>query len=171
MDIEIKKYFPDEHSSNFLEDMLYEAIWVSDEKARPSREILKDPSLRKYIENWGRKGDIAFVALAPDSEKLIGAIWVRLFNKENQGFGFTSSKTPELSMAVAENYRGMGVGTALFKKLLRYSGRYFSSLSLSVDPDNPAKRLYHNFGFRLAGTNGKSETMLLELPPIKPLNY
>jgi hypothetical protein len=47
---------------NFLEDMLYEAIFVPEGHNPLPRDVLKEKSLSKYIENWGKdKFDIALV--------------------------------------------------------------------------------------------------------------
>jgi GNAT superfamily N-acetyltransferase len=56
--------------------------------------------------------------------------------------------TPEVSIAVAEPYRGRGIGAALLRGLAeaaRSAG--FAALSLSVEDGNPARRLYERVGF------------------------
>ncbi|MBS4207341.1 hypothetical protein [Bacillus sp. FJAT-50079] len=46
----------------FLWETLYQAIYVTEEEERPAREVLKQPDIEKYLCNWGRKGDIAYIA-------------------------------------------------------------------------------------------------------------
>jgi ribosomal-protein-alanine N-acetyltransferase len=43
----------------------------------------------------------------------IGAAWLRLWSKDEQGYGFVDVHTPELSMAVRPEFRGQGIGTLL----------------------------------------------------------
>lgn len=65
-------------------------------------------------------------------------------------------------MAIAEHGRGQGVGTALLEALIaqaREAG--FPGLSLSLDPRNPAVRLYQRLGFEPAATDGSSVVMLI----------
>jgi hypothetical protein len=86
----------------FLADMLYEAIFIPEGHDPLPREVIKDKSLAKYIENWGKdKFDIA-LAMELDGQ-LAGAIWGRLMTKEDKGFGYVDDNTPELSMAVKKN--------------------------------------------------------------------
>jgi hypothetical protein len=60
MDIEIIEIIKD--NSGFLRKMLYEAIYVSDSEEPPPKSIVDKPELIKYINNWGRKGDIGLIA-------------------------------------------------------------------------------------------------------------
>ena len=65
----------------FLAEMLYEAVNWRDDGAeeRPAlEEQLAQPELRRYVEGWGRKGDLAVVALDRVDEP-IGAAWYRIF--------------------------------------------------------------------------------------------
>ena len=60
-----------------LEDFLYEAIFIPEGVAAPSREIINKPELQVYIADFGKKkGDIGLVAEADN--KIIGAVWVRV---------------------------------------------------------------------------------------------
>ena len=48
----------------FLWDMLYEIRslrCVREGKTLPSREVLQTPDLAKYVQDWGRKSDHAFI--------------------------------------------------------------------------------------------------------------
>ncbi len=68
-------------------------------------------------------------------------------------------------MGVVPAWRGRGVGGALLDALVdaaRDAGSV--ALSLSVEPDNPARRLYERLGFHRVGeVGGGSLTMLLRL--------
>jgi Acetyltransferase (GNAT) family len=91
-----------------------------------------------------------------DRGEPVGAAWYRLFPPGEPGFGFVDERTPELSLAVIEEARGRGIGTRLLLLLLdRARDDGFQALSLSVEPDNPARRLYERHGFvRVGGAAG-----------------
>lgn len=148
----------------FLWDMLYESLYVPAGQTPFNREILQEPHIAKYVENWGNQGDIGFIAYTDNGEN-IGSITARFFSEHNKGFGYVSDDIPELGMAIKANYRGKGVGTALLKQLteaLKQKG--VEQLSLSVDPQNtPAMKLYERFGFKQVGVVGTSITMVAQL--------
>ena len=147
--------------SDFLEEMVYQAIFVREGEVRPSREILKEPPLQKYTENWGRHGDIGFIAIDRNGTP-IGAIWTRLFNENNATFGYINDATPVLTMTILPEHRGAGTGTTLLHTLMeKLKEDDYPALSLSVDPDNPVLRLYERCGFEKVGVNGTSWDMIV----------
>lgn len=122
-----------------------------------------DPELAVYLEDWGRRGDRGYVAEVDG--RPVGAAWTRLFTGANHGYGFVDEDTPELSVAVLRPHRGRGVGTALVTAALAQGVRAsLDAVSLSVEPDNPAVRLYERAGFRKVGEVGGSWTMVVPLP-------
>ncbi len=147
----------------FLEEMLYEALYVPYGEDPFPKSILKSPEISKYIQNWGSSSyDIALIAVL-DHEK-VGAIWGRQFTEENRGYGFVDGDTPEISLAVIEEYRSKGVGTRLMKGIeSTYLKLGVKKLSLSVDRRNPAFGLYQRLGFRHIEYTGTSVTMLKDI--------
>jgi len=143
----------------FLEEMLYEALFVPKGKPKFPKSILEDPGIRKYIEKWNlNETDIAIVA--EHEGELIGAIWGRRFTIENKGYGFIDEATPEISMAVKEAFRNTGIGTKLLGRIeFEYSKIGINTLSLSVDKLNPAKFLYERNGYQFYEENGTAITM------------
>ena len=94
----------------------------------------------------------------------MGAAWVRLLPQSDPGYGFVDGATPELSMGVVRMWRGRGVGSRLLDALIAAARvRGLTSLSLSVEPDNYARRLYERVGFQHVGEVSGSLTMLLRL--------
>jgi ribosomal protein S18 acetylase RimI-like enzyme len=149
---------------DFFMDMQYESIYILNEKP-PKHILLNAPNIKKYSENWGRNGDRALVAL--DDEKPIGAVWYRLFEATNQGYGFVDNETPELGMAVLTGFRQRGLGRKLLEKIIEQAGfDGFKTLSLSVNPENEAAvRLYEKLGFKYHSLVESSWTMKLIINP------
>ena len=154
----------------FLAEMLYEAVNWRDDGAeeRPSlEETLARPQLRRYVERWGRVGDVAIVALDRLDEP-VGAAWYRLFTEE-PGYGFVAPDVPELSIAVYPECRGRHVGGLLLGSLVsRARSDGYRAISLSVAVANPARRLYVRHGFEEVppadgAEAGDSVTMILDL--------
>jgi len=145
--------------SAFLADMLYEAIFIPEGHDPLPREIIEDKSLSRYIENWGKDNfDIAMV-MEIDNQP-VGAIWGRLLTVENKGFGYVDDSTPELSMAVKNEYRNQGIGTKLIKAIVsEYQKIGVKYLSLSVDKANKARNLYKRLGCEIVAETETSWTM------------
>jgi len=148
---------------DFLWEMLYQAIFIPEGQSRPSRDILNEPNIAQLLKGWGRKGDLSLIATTPE-HRSIGAAWFRLFNKTNKTYGYIDENTPLLGMALHPDYRGRGIGKALLGELLKVAKEAgFSSVSLSVDPNNPALHLYDKFGFKKVGVDGTSWNMVVSL--------
>ncbi len=142
----------------FLWQMLYHAIHVPEGYPDPPPELVFLPELARYVNDWGRQGDLGFLAYETATNSFVGAVWLRLLTGEKRGYGYVDDATPELSMAVLPAYRSQGLGTQLLKTLFT-SGWGNSPVSLSVSADNPARRLYKRFGFEVVGEEGPSLTM------------
>ena len=140
----------------FLRDMLHHAFYW-----REGGSTEEEPTYR-YVYNWGRPGDAGVIAL--DEGFPVGAAWYRLFAADQPGYGFVDERTPELAIAVVPSKRGHGYGKELLEALLdraRHEGH--EALSLSVERDNPAIRLYEKFGFRTVREDGHTLVMRAEL--------
>ena len=144
---------------SFLREVLYQALFVPPDATPPPREILLQPELAKYVQNWGLDGDRGLIAVLEDSQTLVGAVWLRLFKSSNPGYGYISDDIPELSIAVLPQYRGQGIGTKLLTKLFSQLRNQYSAVSLSVSPNNPALQLYRRFGFKVIDRHNTSLTM------------
>jgi ribosomal protein S18 acetylase RimI-like enzyme len=147
----------------FLQDMLYASIHTPAGEQPPERDIIFQPFLSKYVEEWGRNGDAGFIAVDSAGQP-VGSVTYRFFKQNNKGYGFVDEQTPELSMAILEPFRGRGIGTSLLRAIVEEAGESgLKALSLSVDPSNPAMRLYQRFGFKEIGIDGTSITMKADL--------
>lgn len=143
----------------FLRRMLsWAAGWRSDVL---DETLVADPAVARYLARWGRPGDVALVAETSAGER-VGAAWYRLFAADDPGFGFVAADIPELTVAVEPAARGAGLGTALLTALVdRAQGDGFEAMSLSVEAENPAKRLYEGLGFEVVAGAGSACTLLL----------
>ena len=142
----------------FLFEMLYQSIFHGPGTPKPERSIINAPEIAKYVENWGKPGDFALIATNSKGQR-VGAVWLRYFNASNKGYGYVSDQIPEIGIAVDECVRGRGIGTALLKELLMRIDKSVPALSLSVQPENPAMRLYQKLGFYDCGKSGDSIVM------------
>lgn len=53
----------------------------------PSLASLRaQPELTRYVEGWGREGDVGVVAV--DGDCALGTAWVRLWPTEDKGYGY-----------------------------------------------------------------------------------
>ena len=89
-----------------------------------------DIPLTRYVDNWGRAGDLALVA--HETGNRVGAAWFRLFTAGEPGYGFVDEQTPELSISVVPSRRrhGRGAGAARCAARKGGSGRAFRRLAL-----------------------------------------
>jgi GNAT superfamily N-acetyltransferase len=159
--IEIRELTPSDQP--FLREMLYTALfWRGGWRRLPRRLTLRLRPVAMYHRGWGRAGDTGFVAELDGSP--VGAVWYRFFSPEEHGDGYVDPETPELAIAVVANQRGRGLGRRLMETIHERARRdSVRRISLSVNADNPAKRLYAALGYReYVPADGKGR-MVLEL--------
>lgn len=95
-------------------------------------------------------------------EQPVGAAWWCFFEEDDPGYVFLDDATPEVSVAVHREWRRRGIGEALLQALIeRARVERVPALSLSVESDNPAVRLYERLGFEVVGTKRGALTMLV----------
>ena len=121
-----------------------------------------DIPLTRYVDNWGRAGDVALIA--HETGNRVGAAWFRLFREGEPGYGFVDEQTPELSIAVVPSRRKHGLGQELLDGLLekaRTAGH--AQVSLSVEKGSPAVAFYERNGFTAAGESQGGLVMTRQL--------
>jgi len=138
----------------FLRDMLHHAYYW--------RERVPGSLASRYVRGWGRRGDTAVIALQDGFP--VGAAWFRLFSPAEPGYGFVDESTPELAIAVVPSKRGHGIGDELLQELIaKAKAAGYDRLSLSVEPGNPARKLYERHGFAVVNEGDEAWTMVAEL--------
>lgn len=145
-----------ESEYGMLKDFLYEAIFVPEGVAAPPREVLELPELQVYISDFGKKdGDAGLVAEVDG--KIIGAVWGRIMDD----YGHIDDDTPSLAISLYEEYRNLGIGTAMMKEMLRLLGKQgYKQTSLAVQKDNYAVKMYKDVGFEIVAENDEDYIML-----------
>lgn len=154
MNIEIRKWKDGEQA--FLEDFLYEAIFIPEGVEAPSREIIQLPELQVYITDFEKKpDDICFLAEADG--KVAGAVWVRVM----EDYGHLEEGVPSFAISLYKEYRGKGIGTELMKRMLQeLAQRGYEKASLAVQKTNYAVRMYQKVGFEIVGENEEEYLMM-----------
>jgi len=121
-----------------------------------------DIPLSRYVDNWGRPGDLAVIA--HETGNRVGAAWLRVFRQAEPGYGFVDENTPELSIAVVPSRRRHGLGQELMDSLLeaaRAAGH--GAVSLSVEADSAAVGFYERNGFARVREQDGGVVMLKQL--------
>ena len=148
--------------ATFLRQMLAVAADWRPGALRPVDQVLADPALAHYVVGWPREDDFGVVA-EDDAGRPVGAAWCRRFPADDPGYGFVAPDVPELAIAVVEGARGRQVGRQLLEHLRAEAReRAVDRVSLSVERDNPAVRLYASVGFVTVGEHDGSLTMVLD---------
>lgn len=157
MDFKIRQLQKSEY--NVLEDFLYEAIFIPNGVEAPPKDIIFQPELQVYIEDFGNKfGDYCLVAEVEG--KIIGAVWVRIMND----YGHIDDDTPSFAISLYKEYRNNGIGTALMKAMLDLlRTENFQQASLAVQKANYAVSMYKKVGFEIVDENDEEFIMLCRL--------
>lgn len=152
--VNIRRIRPDE--VGLLREFLYQAIYLPAGTEPPPRSVVDLPELRVYTENFGtRPGDFCLVAEV-DSQ-VVGVAWSRIM----EDYGHIDNDTPSLALSLLPDCRGQGIGTRLLNCLLALlQNQGYQRVSLSVQTENPALRLYQRVGFKIAETRGSEYLMV-----------
>ena len=145
-----------------LADFLYEAIFQRDEQNRLPRDVIKQPEIQVYIENFGGKDDHCLVAECDD--KIVGAVWTRIMAGKVRGFGNVDDQTPEFAISLYQEYRNRGIGTTLMQRMLQHlKKKGYRQVSLAVQKDNYALRMYQAVGFSVIDELDQEYLMICQL--------
>ena len=153
----IRPILPDEVP--VLDDFLYEAIFVPQGVAPPPRSIIENDDLQVYVRDFGESPH-DYCLVAESEGKIVGAVWSRMMND----YGHIDNQTPSLAISLFKEYRGQGIGTRLLRQmldLLRKEG--YKQVSLSVQKENYALRMYQRAGFEVVAARGEEVLMVILL--------
>lgn len=137
---------------------LYEAIFIQDNQTPPPFNIIDKPELQVYINNFGSDDDNALVV--EYNGKIVGAVWTRIMND----YGHIDNNTPSLAISLYKEYRNKGIGTELMNKILIFlRNKGYKRVSLSVQKNNYAYKMYKKSGFKIIKENEEEYIMLCDL--------
>ncbi|MBQ6439880.1 MAG: GNAT family N-acetyltransferase [Mogibacterium sp.] len=142
-----------------LKTFTYEAIFIPEGVEPPGRSIVELPELSLYYDAFG-SGAADYCIVAEDESTVVGAAWTRIMDD----YGHVDNDTPSLAISVLKEYRGQGIGTQLIQnilEILKYKG--YERVSLAVQKDNYAVRMYKRAGFRKMGENDEEYIMMCAL--------
>lgn len=138
-----------ENEIGLLRDFLYEAIFIPEGVDPPAREIIEQPELKIYYEDFGT-GKADYCIVADDDGKVAGAVWTRIMND----YGHVDDETPSFAISLYKEYRGQGIGTQMMQEmlsLLKKNG--YSRASLALQKANYVVRMYEKVGFKTVDEN------------------
>ena len=160
--IEIRELTDDD--LGFLGEMLYAALaWNPDAELPPIEFVLEHPQAVIYHRGWGRRGDAGYVA-EEDGWRIGARRHLASSPRRSTGTGTSTTRAPKLGIAVVDGFRGRGVGGLLLDALHERARRDgLRRVALSVEPENPAKRLYARHGYVEFEPGDGHGRMLLEL--------
>lgn len=149
----------EEKEYSVLDTFLYEAIFIPESVSPPSKDIIKSPDLQVYIQNFGKeRADIGMIVEI--NNKIIGAAWARIMDDH----GHINDDIPSLAISILKEYRNQGIGTQLLKELLHLLKlRSFSKVSLAVQKENYAVKMYKKLGFKIFDENDQEYIMIADL--------
>lgn len=108
-------------------DLLHVALWGPPPAPLRPREVLDNPEIRIYAEDWGRRvGDVGVCGRLGDDPEIVGACWLRLV-EGGKGLSSIDDATPQLGIAVFPAHQHNGYGgrlmTAALEEANNTSGR------------------------------------------------
>ncbi|MBP5703895.1 MAG: GNAT family N-acetyltransferase [Paludibacteraceae bacterium] len=155
--IKIRKIQPEEVP--VLDEFLFEAIFIPQGAIPPSRSIIEQDELRVYVRDFG-KSSHDYCLVADSDGKIVGAVWVRIMDD----YGHLDSQTPSLAISLYKEYRGQGIGTQLLHQMMDLLRKEkYAQVSLSVQKENYALRMYEKAGFKIVEDRGEEVLMVARL--------
>ena len=115
---------------SLLKEFTYMAIYVPHGVKMPPKSIVEQPALKIYYQDFGTEKG-DICLVAESDNKIVGAVWTRIVND----FAHIDDDTP-----------------------LKDEG--FLSVSLSVQKENFAVKMYKRAGFEVVKDNGEELIML-----------
>lgn len=165
----VKNYIIRELKQNeipVLSDFLYEAIFQRYEDNLCPRDIINEPELKIFIEDFGKPDDLCLVAEV--AGKIIGAVWTRILCGNVKGFGNIDEYTPEFAISIYKEFRGRGIGTELMRSMLHLlKNKDYKQASLAVQKDNYAVAMYKKVGFKIIGETEEEYIMVCKINTLK----
>jgi GNAT superfamily N-acetyltransferase len=146
-----------------IQRIVYEALsWNPERPLPPMEAIVAHPEFARYHGGWGRPGDAGVLAMS--GGEVVAGAFCRLFTDDDHGHGYVDAATPEVAIAVWGLPRGKGIGSELIDTLHTMAAEAgHARLSLSIDTENPAIRLYERNGYVTESVDSGGTRMVVRL--------
>ena len=102
-----------------LKFFLYEAIFIPKGVKAPPRDIVEQPELRIYYEDFGT-GPADHCLVARAEGRVVGAVWTRIMND----YGHVDDETPSFAISLIPEFRGQGIASAALKIISDYAKNF-----------------------------------------------
>ena|SRR5690625_1824928 len=146
---------------DFLLEMVVETVNWKPGRNADLAEVLSDERMRRYVSDWGRAGDGGIIAEIQG--KPAGAVWWRYHTAAAPAYGYVADDIPEIAIALAPSARGNGLGRKLIRAAKSELAASTNQISLSVEADNFARKLYESEGFVVVEQDDNDITMVCDL--------
>ena len=116
--------------------------------------------MKEYgIRDFGLSPDDKCLVAEVDG-KIVGAIWSRIM----EDYGHIADNVPSLAISLYKEYRNQGIGTALLQQMIQLLRREgYERVSLSVQKENYAAKMYLKAGFDVLRETEEEYIMVLDL--------
>ncbi len=148
-----------ENEYKILDEFLYLAIFIPKGEKKPDKAIINNHDLQVYVKDFGKNKD-DFCLVSEVNKMIVGACWIRIMND----YGHIDNNTPSLAISLLEEYRNKGIGTMLLKEMInRLKMKNYEKISLSVQKNNYAFKMYLKCGFEIIKETNEEYIMICEL--------
>ena len=145
--------------TELLKTFIYEAIFIPEGVEPPPFDIIYQPEIALYYEQFGT-GSADNCIVAEVDGKVVGAVWTRIMND----YGHVDDQTPSFAISLLKDFRNQGIGTELMRRMLQLlKNQGYKQASLAVQKANYAVRMYKKVGFEIVDQNDEEFIMVCKL--------
>ena len=145
--------------TELLKTFIYEAIFIPEGVEPPPFDIIYQPEIALYYEQFGT-GSADNCIVAEIDGKVVGAVWTRIMND----YGHVDDQTPSFAISLLKEFRNQGIGTELMRRMLQLlKTQGYKQASLAVQKANYAVRMYKKVGFEIVDENTEEYIMVCKL--------
>lgn len=145
--------------TELLKTFIYEAIFIPEGVEPPPFDIIYQPEIALYYEQFGT-GSADNCIVAEVDGKVVGAVWTRIMND----YGHVDDQTPSFAISLLKEFRNQGIGTELMRRMLQLlKTQGYKQASLAVQKANYAVRMYKKVGFEIVDQNDEEFIMVCKL--------
>ena len=145
--------------TELLKTFIYEAIFIPEGVEPPPFDIIYQPEIALYYEQFGT-GSADNCIVAEVDGKVVGAVWTRIMND----YGHVDDQTPSFAISLLKEFRNQGIGTELMRRMLQLlKNQGYKQASLAVQKANYAVRMYKKVGFEIVDENTEEFIMVCHL--------